>query len=87
MRTASAILIGLAAVAGMVPLLMREETQVWQLVGVGAVGGVLAGGVRWGRRGALVGLAAGCLLGLIAPFLYIPFWLVFTLPPHPEYDL
>jgi hypothetical protein len=45
---------------------MREETQLWQLVAVGAGGGVLAGGVRWGRRGVLVGLAGGCVLGLIA---------------------
>jgi hypothetical protein len=87
MRTAAAILIGTAALAGMVALLMREETQLWQLVAVGAGGGMLAGGVRWRRRGVLVGLAGGCVLGLIAPFLYIPFWLAFTLPPHPEYDL
>jgi len=87
MRTAVALVVVVAALVGMVLLLMREGTQLWQLMAVGAVAGVLAGGVRWGRRGALVGVAAGCVLGLIAPFLYIPFWLAFTLPPHPEVDL
>lgn len=87
MRTAAVLVIVAAALIGMVSRLMREGTQFWHLVAVGAVAGVLAGGVRWGRRGALVGLAAGCVLGLVAPFLYMPFWLVFTLPPHPEVDL
>ena len=87
MRTTAALVVVAAAVAGMVALLMREGTQLWHLVTVGAVAGVLAGGVRWGWRGAVVGLAAGCVLGLVAPFLYMPFWLAFTLPPHPEVDL
>jgi Na+/proline symporter len=71
----------------MVSLLMHEGTQLWQLVAVGAVCGVLVGGLLWGRRGSLIGLSVGCVLGLLAPFLYIPSWLVFTLPPHPEFDL
>ena len=87
MRTAVALVFAVAAPAGMVPLLMREGTYLWQLVAVGASAGALAGGVRWGRRGAMIGVAAGCVLGLLAPFLYIPFWLALTLPPHPEYDL
>ena len=87
MRTAAALAIVATALVGMASLLMREGTQLWHLVAVGAVAGVLAGGVRSGRRGALVGLAVGCVLGLLAAFLYIPFWLAFTLPPHPEVDL
>jgi hypothetical protein len=87
MRTAAGITVVAVGLARMVSLLTREDTHIWQLVAVGAVAGVLAGAVRWGVRGALVGGAAGCALGLLAPFLYIPFWLVFTLPPHPQYDL
>jgi H+/gluconate symporter-like permease len=87
MRTASAITVAVVALAGMILLLMRGDPQPWQLAPVGAVAGAVAGGVRWGRVGALVGGAFGSVLGLIAPLLYIPFWLAFTLPPHPEYDL
>ena len=87
MRTAAALVVVAAALAGMVSLLMRENTHLWQLVAVGAAAGVSAGGVRWGWQVALVGITAGCVLGLVAPFLYIPFWLAFTLPPHPEFDL
>ena len=87
MRTAAVITVVAVALTGMVSLLMREDTQLWHLSVVGGVAGVLAGSLRWGRRGALVGMAVGVVLGLAAPFLYIPFWLAFTLPPHPEYDL
>ena len=87
MRTTVALLVASVALYAMVSLLMREDTQLWHLVAVGSVAGLLTGGVRCRRRGALIGVAAGCVLGLVAPFLYIPFWLVFTLPPHPEYDL
>lgn len=87
MRTAIALAIVAGALVAMIALLLRDTTQLWQLVAVGAFAGSLAGGVRWGRRGAFIGLATGCLLGWAAPFLYMPFWLVFTLPPHPEVDL
>ncbi|MCE9567125.1 MAG: hypothetical protein K8U57_34415 [Planctomycetes bacterium] len=87
MRSVVAALISLAALLGMVLLLMRDSTRLWQLAAVGALAGVLVGTVRSGRHGAIVGVAVGCLLGLAAPFLYAPFWLVFTLPPHPECDL
>jgi hypothetical protein len=87
MRTAAALVIVAAGLVGMVSLLTREGTQLWQLAAVGASTGALAGGARWDRRGALVGGAAGCVVGLAAPVLYIPFWLAFTLPPHPEVDL
>jgi hypothetical protein len=87
MRTAAALAVVAVTLLAMVSLLMREGTQFWQLVVIGAAAGVLAGSVRWGRRGAIFGLVAGCVLGLAAPFLYIPFWLAFTLPPHPEIDL
>jgi len=87
MRTAAALVVVAAALVGMASLLVREGTQLWHFAAVGAVAGVLAGGVRWGWRAALVGLAAGCVIGLAAPFLYIPFWVAFTLPPLPEIDL
>jgi hypothetical protein len=87
MRTAVAILVSVATLVGMVSLLMREDTPLWQLVVLGGAAGMLVGRVRWGQRGALVGAMVGCVLGLLAPFLYAPFWLAFTLPPHPEHDL
>jgi hypothetical protein len=87
MRTAVALLVAIAALPALVLLLMRDDTQLWELALVGAAAGMLVGGVRWGWRGAFIGVAVGCAIGLAAPLLYIPFWLVFTLPPHPEVDL
>ncbi len=87
MRRAFVAVISVAALLGMVLLLMRESTRLGQLVAVGALAGVLAGGIQRGPRGAFIGLALGCVLGLAAPFVYAPLWLVFTLPPHPEGDL
>ncbi|WP_439624658.1 hypothetical protein [Gemmata sp.] len=87
MRGAAAALISLAALSGMVLLLMRESTRLWQLAAAGALAGVVVGAFHSDRRGASVGVAVGCVLGLAAPFLYAPFWLVFTLPPHPDCDL
>lgn len=87
MRLAAALIVVAATLVGEVALLMREDSQLWHLAAVGAAAGAIAGGAGWGRRGARVGAAAGCALGLIAPLLYIPFWLAFTLPPHPEVDL
>ncbi len=87
MRTAAAIIVVAVGLAGMVSLLMRDGTQFWQVCAVGGAAGALAGGIRWGRRGVLIGGSVGVALGLAAPFLYIPFWVVFTLPPHPEFDL
>jgi hypothetical protein len=87
MRSAVTAAISLAAVSGMVLLLMQDSTRLWELVAVGAIGGVLVGAVGWGRRGAIFGVVVGCLVGVAAPFVYAPFWLIFTLPPHPECDL
>lgn len=86
-RTVAAVLFVVAAPAGMVPLLMREDTRLWPLMAVGTVAGALADGVRWGWRGVWIGAICGCVLALLAPFLYIPFWLYFSLPPYLEYDL
>lgn len=86
MRTAGALLLGLGTLAGLVYLLSQEDTALWQLGVVGGSGGLAVGVVRWQRQGALIGLVAGVVVGLLSPILYLPFWLVFTLPPHPKYD-
>jgi hypothetical protein len=87
MRRAVASGLLLAGLAVMVHLLTQESTELVHLVLVGGTTGLAAGGICWRWRGALIGAVAGCLLGLIAPALYGPFWLIFTLPPHPEVDL
>jgi hypothetical protein len=51
------------------------------LTGV-AIGGILEGW-RGLLPGALIGLFAGAVLIPLEGFL----WLVFTLPPHPDFDL
>jgi hypothetical protein len=37
-----------------------------------------------GRAGAATGAAVGVLARLVAPLVYAPFWLAFTLLPHPD---
>jgi hypothetical protein len=86
MRTVIAVAIVIVALAAAVLLLMRDGEQLW-LLAIGAISGILVGGVRYGRRGAWIGAAVGCMLGFLAPFLYVPFWLVFSLPPYLEHDL
>jgi hypothetical protein len=76
-----------ASIVALVALLMREETELWHLMVCGGLGGAITGFVWRGWRGLLWGLIIGAVIGLISPFLYMPFWLVFTLPPHPELDL
>jgi len=82
MRTGVAIIAASVGLIGMVCLLMREDTQIWQLPSLGLIVGSFVGAVRWRWRGAAVGAAVGCALGVVAPVLYLPFWLVFTLPPY-----
>jgi Na+/proline symporter len=86
LRTVFILVTLAAALVSMVSLLMHDDSKLWQLVVVGAVAGVVVGGMRWGRRGALICMAAGILCGLLAPLFYFPFWMLFTLPPHPEVD-
>ncbi len=71
----------------MVYLLTQETTEIWHLALVGAGAGCAVGGTRWGMRGVGIGVVIGAMLGTMAPFLYLPFWLYFTLPPHPKIDL
>lgn len=87
MRTAFMILTVVAAIAASAWLLMQENTKLWHLIVLGGMAGAVIGRIRWGWRGSTVGVVVECLLGLAAPILYVPFWLVFTLPPHPKVDL
>ena len=76
-----------ASVVALGALLGREETELWHLTVCGCVGGAITGFVWRGRCGLLWGFIIGAATGVVSPFLYFPFWLVFTLPPHPEIDL
>jgi hypothetical protein len=76
-----------ASIVALVALLMREETELWHLILCGCAGGAITGSIWRGRRGLLWGFVIGAVIGFISPVLYIPFWLAFTLPPHPEIDL
>jgi len=74
----------LAGFAGIVWLLTREETQLWLLISTGLAAGAVAGGLglRRGVLGIVIGAAAGATVGVLAPFVYIPLWLMFDLPPY-----
>jgi hypothetical protein len=85
-RTTAAAAIVLVALTVEV-LLLARDSRLWLLVVVGAAAGAFAGGFRQGRYGLLVWLLVGGAVGLLSPLLYYPFWLVFTLPPHPTPDL
>jgi hypothetical protein len=86
LRTVFALVTLAAALAAMVSLLMRDESKLWQLVVVGAAAGIVVGCTWWGRWGAFLCMAVGILCGLLAPVVYYPFWMMFTLPPHPKVD-
>lgn len=87
MRSTIAIVVILATLVGMVQLLMWDASELWHVVLLTGTGGFIAGLVRWRWRGALIGAGIGMIIGILSPLLYLPFWLVFTLPPHPEKDL
>ena len=86
-KVVGVLLLIAASVAAMAALLMREETELWHLIACGSLGGTVTGFVWRGWRGLLWGVLIGAGIGLISPFVYIPFWLAFTLPPHPAVDL
>lgn len=87
MRASLAILVAAATLAGMTFLLTRDGTGLGHLAAVGGCGGLAAGALLRGRAGVVIGGAVGLLAGLVAPLVYAPFWLAFTLPPHPDVDL
>lgn len=86
LRLTAALVSITACVVVMVALLMRG-TGIGELVLCGAIGGATAGASWRGRRWLFFGLILGAGVGLISPCLYAPFWIAFTLPPHPEIDL
>jgi hypothetical protein len=68
-------------------MLMHEVGGLIALVSWGVVCGGVVGYLWGGRRGCLIGGAVAAVFGLLSPWLYLPFWLYFTLPPHPKVDL
>jgi hypothetical protein len=87
MRTLIAVLILATTLALLILLLTREDTSLWQLTALSGAAGLISFGIRWGWRGAVLGGVVGIFVGMIMPLLYLPFWLAFTLPPHPQVDL
>lgn len=86
LRLTAALASVTACLVVMVARLMRDS-GIGELALCGAIGGAAAGACWRGRRWMVLGLLLGAGVGLIAPFLYMPFWIAFTLPPHPDVDL
>lgn len=63
--------------------LLRRDCHFMILLAIAGSCGASAGALIARDRGAGVGL----VLGLVALPVYVPFWLVFNLPPDPGLDL
>jgi hypothetical protein len=74
------------ALAGYVALGL-SNVHIGYLVLYGTLTGAGVGGVRSGGPGVFVGAVLGGFLAILLPILYLPFWLVFDLPPYPEVPL
>jgi hypothetical protein len=79
-------LAGLASIAGGTAAeygLMTCDAHIILMVACGVVCGSAAGAIILGWRGGLV----GAVIGFLAPFAYLPLWLVFDLPPTVDWDM
>lgn len=86
-RRTVALGFSVATLVVLVLLLRQDGTGFEHLIPTGLVGGAITGSMRRGNRGLVAGAVIGAAVGAAAPIAYAPFWLGFTLPPHPEVDL
>lgn len=83
MLRATAALAAFAATGPCVFWLVTQGLHALLAPVVAAGLGAAAGAVGWGRRG----LAPGAAVGALIPFVYLPLWFAYDLPPSWDCDL